>query len=151
MTPGDLMRAVAALLKTKWPDRTVYLDPCPAKFKRPSFTLLVTRAERADLNFCLVRWDVELALVVSGETDAYHLSSYEDMLADREAAAALFTAGYLTCGDRRPAVEAALDGQDRDEAYLLLTAAWTDARPGAEPEPGAAEHFSISVDTKGKE
>lgn len=148
MTPSDLLDTVRTMLRAKWPDRTVYTDPCPAKFKRPSFTLLVNKAAPSAVNFCLVQWDVELAVIVSGAVDAYHDAAYESMLTDRQAAADLFAAGTIACGDRHPTVDAQLDGQDLNEAYLLLTFSWTDARPDTEPEHGAAEDFAISVSAK---
>lgn len=151
MTPSDLLDAVSALLAARWPDRTVYRDPCPDKFERPSFLLLVKQAERSDLNFCLMQWDMELAVILFGETDEYHGASYEVMLADRQSLADLFAAGYIACGDRHPMVGVKLDGQDMNEAYLLLNASWTDVRSDVEPEHSAAENFALSVSTERKD
>lgn len=43
MEASDILNAMHDRLAGKWPDRTIYLDTCPAQVARPSICLLVEK------------------------------------------------------------------------------------------------------------
>lgn len=43
MEASDILNAIRDRLAGKWPDRTNYLDTCPAEVERPSICLLVEK------------------------------------------------------------------------------------------------------------
>lgn len=60
----DVLDAVNVRLVKKWPDRTVYIDVCPADFKRPSFWLAVENYSQTDANRFLVKRSLRMKLTI---------------------------------------------------------------------------------------
>ena len=79
MTGVELCEAVAGRIAALWPERVLYRDFCPADHQRPSGYLYITRDGYASINALLVRWDVEMELELFCSTDAYDISSTEEL------------------------------------------------------------------------
>ena len=153
MTGIDICEAVAGRIAALWPERVLYRDFCPADHQRPSGYLYITRDGYTSLNALLVRWDVEIELELFCSTDAYDISSTEELRREQAEVLEAFPVP-VPVGRRRVAVSASGDGMEQGSAYVKFTASWVEGRPAGLPgldeeHPGGAgqdaplmEHFA---------
>lgn len=130
----DVLDAVNARLVEKWSDRTVYIDVCPADFKRPSFWLAVEEYNQVDANRFLVKRELRLKLTIYDEKDEKYESSWQRLFQDAADATSLLTPPLKAAG-RVVSLQIRALPRDPDAAYLRLTASWMDKRP----EPAAQD------------
>lgn len=133
----DVLDAINARLVEKWPDRTVYIDVCPADFKRPSFWLAVEQYTQTDANRFLVKRDLQIRLTIYDEKDEKYESSWKRLFQDVSDATVLLSPPLEAAGRTVPLQIKALP-RDPDAAYLQLTASWFDTRPAASEQPAPA-------------
>lgn len=133
----DVLDAVNARLVEKWPDRTVYIDVCPADFERPSFWLAVDQYSQTDANRFLVKRDLQIRLTIYDEKDEKYESSWKRLFQDASDATVLLTPPIEAAG-RTVALQIKALPRDPDAAYLQLTASWLDKRPAASEQPTPA-------------
>lgn len=131
----DVLDAVNARLVEKWPDRTVYIDVCPADFKRPSFWLAVEQYSQTDANRFLVKRDLKIRLTIYDEKDEKYESSWQRLFKDAADATSLLTPPLKASG-RVVSLQIKALPRDPDAAYLQLTTSWLDKRP--EPDAPVA-------------
>ena len=141
----DVLDAVNARLVEKWPDKTVYIDVCPANFKRPSFWLAVEQYSQTDANRFLVKRDLKIRLTIYDEKDEKYESSWQRLFKDAADATSLLTPPLKVAGRTVPLLIKALP-RDPDAAYLQLTTSWMDKRPeSAVQDAPLAESAQVRV------
>lgn len=141
----DVLDAVNVRLVKKWPDRTVYIDVCPADFKRPSFWLAVENYSQTDANRFLVKRSLRMKLTIYDEKDEQYESSWQRLFQDAADATSLLTPPLEAAG-RVVSLQIKALPRDPDAAYLQLTAEWFDKRPAAAgQEAPVAESAQVHV------
>ena len=141
----DVLDAVNARLVEKWPDRTVYIDVCPADFKRPSFWLAVEQYSQTDANRFLVKRDLKIRLTIYDENDEKYESSWQRLFKDAADATSLLTPPLKAAG-RTVSLLIKVLPRDPDAAYLQLTTSWMDKRPeSAVQDAPLAESAQVRV------
>lgn len=131
MTLMELGDALAERICSRWPDRLIYRDVCPADYARPSFFLQMTRAEASDVNTLLQGWDAEWSLEIFDEKDDDYVTSSERLMETQAAVLALFGAGYVRCCGRAVSVLAVAEGREPEAAFVTFRCNWYAGRPGA--------------------
>ena len=125
MKTTEILNAINDRLLERWPDRTVYVDVCPVDFDRPSFWLAVEKNGQTDANRLFVRRELQIRLTLLTPP--------------------------LTVGDRHLKLDLKALPRDPDRAYLQISAAWMDDRPGADQaDVPAADTYTVSVRTNVK-
>ena len=143
----DVLDAVNARLGEKGPERTVYIDVCPADFERPSFWLAVQEYTQADANRFLVKRALQLKLTIYDEKDESYESSWQRLFQDVADAIVLLTPPLEAAGRVVPLQIKALP-RDPDAAYLQLTTSWLDKRPEpTKPDAPVAESARVRIVT----
>lgn len=148
MEVNEILCAVEAGIKTRYPQEPVYWNLLPKGYARPSFTLECTTEEMADVNAGLVRRSATVLATCYADVDDYKDSERRELNARMDAVLALFGSGVCTVGDRSIRVSAAkgIGAPDASEVFAVFT--WTDTRPGyKDPEVGAPvmEHYALNV------
>lgn len=159
MTAIDVCEAIAGRIAVLWPERILYRDFCPADHKRPSGYLYITEVGFTDLNAGLVQWRAEMELELFCATDAYDISSTEELRQDQDRVLRAFPS-TLAVGDRVIPLSAKGDGMEQGSAYVKFSASWVEPRPvdpfsggtggGGNPgsprqEPPMMEHFEVNT------
>lgn len=141
MDCNDIMRAMEARLKEKYPEDKVYWDRLPKEFSRPSFTLELQKNETADANLFLVRRTAVVLVTIWVEVNAFYDSSREELNDRQDQVLALFSKP-LKVGDRTllPMVQKGEGTPELSEA--AVTFQWMDDRPGFVDEDTAPESES---------
>ncbi|MBC5736078.1 hypothetical protein [Lawsonibacter faecis] len=146
MTLMELGDALGERICSRWPDRIIYRDVCPADFERPSFFLQMTRAEASDANALLQGWDAEWSLEIFDEKDDDYVSSSERLMETQAAVLTLFGAGYVRCCGRAVSVLAVAEGREPESAFVTLRCNWFAGRPGAAVrEAPPMEHLDLRL------
>ena len=106
ITPNDILEAIAAKIREKFPGEELYLEYIPQKFQRPS-NLVVLESCAGDVGWGTAA--VELRPVYSITTfvpvDEYHHSHLAALHLRQMVLTGLFLPGYLRVGDRAPKVQ----------------------------------------------
>lgn len=125
ITFADVSESIAAVLAKQWPDRIIYRDVCPAKFKRPSFFIQCVKTSLTPENRALSRYQADYLLTQFDEKDDYYEVSAERLLEEQVQVLALFSAPVLEVRGRFPSVTAvAGEGRDPDAAFVTIHAEW---------------------------
>ena len=141
MDCNDIMRAMEARLKEKYPGEKVYWDRLPKDFVRPSFALELTKNETADANLYLVKRTAVVLVTMWVEVNAFYDSSREALNNRQDQVLALFSKP-LKLGDRT-LLPTAQKGEGTPEySEVSATFQWTDQRPGFVDEDTAPESES---------
>ena len=149
METSDILNAIQSRLKAKWPDRTTYVDTCPADIDRPSVCLLVEKNDWSDANRFLVRRELQIRLILYDEPDAQNEGPWCRLTSDFEQVMELLLPA-LQVGSRHLQLTLKALPRDSDRAYAQINASWLDPRPALEPgdEPPAATTAQVRVEIK---
>ena len=135
VTSMDVCDAIGAVLVKLWPDRFLYRDACPADHQRPSGYLYVTKSAFTPESPWTGQWEMTAQLELFCATNAYDLSSTEDLRRDQERVLLAFAAPKLHVGDRWITLAAKGEGMEAGSAFVLFSANWMDEIPSvADPE-----------------
>lgn len=149
MEASDILNAIHDRLAGKWPDRTIYLDTCPAQVARPSICLLVEKNDWSDVNRSLIRRDLQLRLILYDAPDEQGNGPWYRLTTDFEQAIKLLLP-VLQVGSRNLQLTCKALPRESDRAYAQINASWLDPRPTSEaaPEPPAATTAQVCVEIK---
>ena len=149
METSDILNAIQSRLKAEWPDRTIYVDTCPAEVERPSICLLVEKNDWSDANRSLIRRDLQIRLIPYDALDEQNEGPWYQLTSDFEQVVELLLPA-LQMGGRH--LQLTLKALPRyfDRAYAQINASWLDPRPTLEPgdEPPAATTAQVCVKIK---
>ena len=143
MTVTAMMDAVNRRLVEKWPDRTVYVDVCPADFDRPSLWLAAEEHRQEDAGRFLLRHTLRLRLTLFDRVDDHYEVSWRRLAEESETALKLLTPPLAAEG-RRVALKLTALPREADRAVLRMEAVWISPReetPAAEAP--AADRYGI--------
>ena len=129
MTTLDVCGAIAQRLGALWPQRFLYRDFCPEGHERPSGFLYVSQSGYTDVNISMVQWTMEARLELFCATDAYEISSTEELRKDQEAVLLAFGQPSIQVGDRWLPLTVQGDGMEMGSAFVVFRCSWTDKRP----------------------
>lgn len=149
MTSREILDGMNGLLVRQWPERTVYVDVCPADFERPSFWLAVEKDERRDAGRFLVRRDLTVKLTIYDEKDEHYESSWYRLAEETDLCAQTFS-GLLEVGGRKLKLTARGAPREPDRAWLTISVSWMEKREETAQSEPAAEHYHLSVTADGK-
>ncbi len=145
MKTTEILNAINDRLVERWPDRTVYVDVCPVDFDRPSFWLAVEKNGQTDANRLFVRRELQIRLTIYDQMDEHYEASWFRLSEDMDDALFLLTPP-LRVGGRFLKLELKALPRDPDRAYLQISAAWLDNRPGMAPiATPPADAYAVSV------
>ena len=149
MEASDILNAIHDRLARKWPDRTIYLDLCPAEVERPSICLLVEKNDWNDANRFLIRRDLQLRLVLYDAPDEQGEGPWYRLTSDFEQAIKLLLPS-LQVGGRHLQLTCKALPRESDRAYAQINASWLAPRPTIESgdEPPAATTAQVRVEIK---
>lgn len=103
--PQDIMDALAALIRDKFPREEVYMDRVPVDFKRPSTLVALGKcAGQADMGFGVVELRPVVAITAFTEVDEYHHSHLQELNRRQMVLTGLLLPGYVQVQDRAPKV-----------------------------------------------
>ncbi len=156
MDCNDIMRAMEARLKEKYPGEEVYWNQLPREFTRPCFTLELTKNETADANRFLVRRTAVVLVTIYEAANAFYDSSREG-LNDRQDQVLALLSMPLAAEDRTLLPTTQKGEGTPGYSEVSATFQWMDGRPGlvdgdtaSESESGVPrmEHFEINNTTR---
>lgn len=149
METSDILNAIQSRLKTKWPDRTIYVDTCPAEVERPSICLLVEKNDWSDANRSLIRRDLQIRLILYDALNEQNEGPWYRLTSDFEQAMELLLP-VLQVDNRHLQLTLKALPRDSDRAYAQINAFWLDPKPTSEPgdEPPAATTAQVRVEIK---
>lgn len=132
LTVQQIMQGINIILVQLYPDRTVYVDVLPEKFKRPSFFLRPAGRKITSRTAAVV--EVEQMVTVQCidevgdryETETARLYGVTDTLT-----AAFLQRGALACGDRHLTADRVDVSRALDVADVTITVTYEDDRPAA--------------------
>lgn len=152
MTALDILDAVNRRLVERWPDRTVYVDVCPADFERPSFWLAAEELRQTDVGRFLLRRELLARLTLFDRADDHYDASWRRLAEESEAAMQLLTPP-LAVGERRLTLRLKALPREADRAVLRMEAEWLEPREEqpAESAPAADRYFVRVTGKKRKE
>lgn len=149
MEASDILNAIHARLAEKWPNRTIYLDTCPAEVQRPSICLLVEKHDWSDANRSSIRQDLQLRLILYDAPDELNEGPWYRLTADFEQAIKLLLP-VSQVGSRHLQLTCKALPRESDRAYAQINASWLDPRPTPEasPETPAATTAQVRIEIK---
>nr|WP_325303065.1 hypothetical protein [uncultured Dysosmobacter sp.] len=104
--PQDIMDALAALIRDKFPGEEVYMDRVPVDFKRPSTLVELGQPWKTDIH--MGTQAIELRPVITMTTfvvvDEYHHSHLRELNRRQMVLTGLLLPGYIRVQDRAPKV-----------------------------------------------
>lgn len=149
MEASDILNTIQSRLKVKWPDRTIYVDTCPANIDHPSVCLLVEKNDWNDANQFLIRRDLQIRLILYDALDEQNEGLWYRLTSDFEQVVELLLPA-LQVGRRH--LQLTLKALPRyfDRAYAQINASWLEPRPTLDPgdEPPAATTAQVRVEIK---
>lgn len=141
MDGNDIMQAMKARLKERYPKEEVFTNRLPKDFARPSFTLELQKNDMADANLFLVK-RVAVVLVTCYETvNAFYDSDRDSLNCRQDQVLALFSKP-LKVGDRTLLPVAQKGEGTPGYNEVTVTFEWLDGRPGFVDEDVAPEEES---------
>ena len=145
----DILNAIQSKLTAKWPDRTIYVDACPADVDRPSICLLVEKNDWGDAHRFLIRRELQIRLILYDAPDEQNEGPWYRLTSDFEQVMELLLPA-LQVGNRHLQLTLKALPRDSDRAYVQINASWLDPRPTLEPgdEPPAATTAQVRVEIK---
>ena len=149
VTVTDIMDAINRRLIEKWPDRTVYVDVCPADFVRPSFWLRVEQDKVTDANRQCIMHDAALILVLHDQLDDHYDASWYRL--SGEAAQVMDLLGrVLSVGQRKIRLLLTTLPRQADTISIRAQCQWMDMRPGADEGQNvpAATDYTVRVEAQ---
>lgn len=149
METSDILNVIQSRLKTKWPDRTIYVDTCPADVDRPSICLLVEKNDWNDANQFLIRRELQIRLILYDALDEQNEGPWYRLTSDLEQIMELLLPA-LQVDSRHLHLTLKALPRDSDHAYAQINASWLDPRPTLEAgdEPPAATTAQVRVEIK---
>lgn len=100
VTPNDILDALEALVREKFPEEEVYRERVPSGFQRPS-TLIILEPFEGDANFgtSVVELRPVFTLTTFVEVDEYHHSHLRALHQRQLVLAGMFMPGYIRVKD----------------------------------------------------
>ena len=146
MTSLDILDAIKQRLLEKWPDRTIYMEVCPAEVNRPSFWLAVEKNEQTDANRFMVRNDLQIRLNIYDEADEEHDVSWY-RLAKETSDVMEHLSNVLLIGTRHLKLTLKALPRDPDRAHVQLNMSWLDSHTGtgAGTTVPAADSYTLQI------
>ena len=148
ITPNDIMDALEALVKEKFPGEDVHQDLCPQGFTRPC-TLIVQDECTCNVGFgtAIIEFAPIFTLTTFVPTDEYHQSHLAELHQRQMILTGLFLPGYIKVKDRAPKVSSLklAGGYDYDTVTVALS--YTLLRSEFEEAVSAPlmEHFNFNT------
>lgn len=141
MDGNDIMQAMKARLKERYPKEEVYVDRLPKDFTRPSFTLELQKNDMVDANLFLVKRTAAILVTCYEKVNAFYDSSREGLNSRQDQVLALFSKP-LPVGDRTllPTTKKGEGTPGYNE--VTVTFEWLDSRPDFVDEDTAPEQES---------
>ncbi len=150
MNSTEILDAVNARLLEKWPERTVYINVCPADYERPSIWLEVTRDDRTPVTQRIMKRNVQIRLTLHDEADEHYDINWQRLNNDVSACLKLLMP-VLRVGARRLLPQLQSMPRDVDRAAILLNFEFMESNEETAPEIPAADSYQISVQVNGGE
>ena len=141
----DLLDTTAKRLREAFPERPVYIEFCPQRFKRPSFLLELIRTGEEEGNLETVVRTVYLTITCFEETNDYYNTAVLQMIQTQETVQRLFRSGFLQVEDRAIKVKASAAGSNPNEAYIELTLEYFDDRTDGSPAYETMQELSVTI------
>lgn len=113
-----IMDAINGLLVEKYPNHTVYIDPCPKQFERPSFLIEIITVDQEAVNRRTIQETVYITITCFDETDDYKHSDTTNLLTVQQGVLDIFRSGYILVDGRAVKVKASSGGRDFDKAFV---------------------------------
>lgn len=145
ITSTAVCEAIAGRIAQLWPDRYLYRDACPANFERPSGFLYMTKSKMTPSGPQQVDCLVEAQLELFCRTDAYDITSTEELRRDQEQVLLHFGGQKIQVGNRWLTLTAQGDGMEVGSAFVVFSATWRDQRPGSHDPADPNDPVSAAI------
>lgn len=114
----DIFEEIESMIKAANSDVTVYKNDIPWDFERPSFLLeQISRTEQAVAK-SLNQVTVALTVTCFTDVDDHGIADQAELIRAQYGVIGLFSAGYITVGDRALRVISLSGEVDKDAAYV---------------------------------
>lgn len=145
----DIFEEIESMIKAANSDVTVYKNDIPWDFERPSFLLeQISRTEQA-VTKSLNQVTVALTVTCFTDVDDHGIADQAELIRAQYGVIGLFSAGYITVGDRALRVISLSGEVDKDAAFVDIVIEYAEeTRKDATCYPKMGE---IAIKTEKKE
>ena len=126
LQPNDILKRLAELVKTAFPEEECYEEAAPSAFTRPCNLVVQDGCGvNVSLGTKLIELRPTFTITTFVETDEYHNSHLSTLHGRQMRLLSLFMNGYIKVGDRAPKVEGVNLGGGYDYDTVTVTFSYT--------------------------